>query len=476
MKYNPADVQSIACYAKHLVGKTFLNVLQNAVLSEEAYNECVLKYGNPKRKGGLGNFLEEIYFGYKANSDSRADFHEAGVELKVSPYEITKKNEYKVGERLVLTMIDYNNPAEPDIFKSHLWEKVHQILLVYYLRDRAVDSNLEYRIDYTSLFTPSTTDLKVIEQDYHIIISKIMAGRAHDLSESDTVYLAACTKGATALKSTVSQYYNADVLARKRAFSFKPSYMNAVLKNIITQFKEESIITSEEQLVETTFEKLIIDKLQAYHGKSDRELCNLFHRDYNNNKAQWIDLAYRMLGIKSNKAAEFTKANIVVKSIRLEEDETMNENISFPAFKFKQLIEEEWEDSTVYTYFEETKFLFVIYKQQGDSYIFSHAKFWNMPMADLESDVRRCWEQTVAKIKDGISFRRSGQRIFNDLPSAKENHIMHVRPHATKSAYRLHDGTEIGNISRDANELPDGQWMTNQCFWLNNSYILAQLF
>lgn len=476
VRYDRTDAKSIEGYAKQLIGKTFLDVLNDAELSQELYSACIEKYGNPNRKGGLGNFLEEIYFGYKANSDSRADFHETGVELKVSPYEIRKNKEYRVGERLVLTMIDYNNPVEADIFKAHLWEKVQQLLLIYYLRDRAVENNLEYRIDYTSLFSPSDADLKIIKQDYQVIISKIMAGNAHDLSESDTIYLAACTKGSTALKSTVSQYYNASVLAKKRAFSFKPSYMNTVLKNMITQATEESIITNQEQLIEDTFEGIVIKKLQAYYGKSDKQLCDLFNRVYNNNKAQWIDLAYRMLGIKSNKAEEFTKANIVVKSIRIEEDGTMNENISFPAFNFKELIQEEWEDSSVYTYFEETKFLFVIYKKQNGKYIFSDARFWNMPMADLEGDVRLCWEQTVDKVKNGVLFRKSGSRIFNDLPSSKENRIMHIRPHAQKSAYLLKDGTEIGNIERDANELPDGQWMTHQCFWLNNSYILAQLF
>lgn len=476
MRYDRTDAKSIEGYAKQLIGKTFLDVLNSAELSQELYSACIEKYGSPNRKGGLGNFLEEIYFGYKANSDSRADFHEAGVELKVSPYEIRKNKEYRVGERLVLTMIDYNNPVESDIFKSHLWEKVQQLLLIYYLRDRSVENNLEYRIDYSSLFSPSEADLKIIQQDYITIISKIIDGKAHELSESDTIYLAACTKGATALKSTVSQYYNESVLAKKRAFSFKPSYMNTVLTNMITQATEESIITNQRQLIEDTFEGIVIKKLQAYYGKSDKQLCDLFNRVYNNNKAQWIDLAYRMLGVKSSRAEEFIKANIVAKSIRIEEDGTMNENISFPTFKFKELIQEEWEESSVYTYFEETKFLFVIYKKHGDEYVFSHSKFWNMPMADLEGDVKSCWNQTVDKIKRGITFRKSGKRIFNDLPSSKDNRVMHVRPHATKRAYRLYDGTEIGNIERDADELPDGQWMTHQSFWLNNSYILNQLF
>ena len=33
-----------------------------------------------------------------------------------------------------------------------------------------------------------------------------------------------------------------------------------------------------------------------------------------------IDLAYRMLGIRSNQAEEFVKANVVVKAIRIEEN------------------------------------------------------------------------------------------------------------------------------------------------------------
>ena len=44
-------------------------------------------------------------------------------------------------------------------------------------------------------------------QDYKVISDKIKAGIAHELSESDTMYLGACTKGANAEKSTVPQYY-----------------------------------------------------------------------------------------------------------------------------------------------------------------------------------------------------------------------------------------------------------------------------
>ena len=52
-----------------------------------------------------------------------------------------------------------------------------------------------------------------------------------------------------------------------------------------------------------------------------------------------------------------------------------------------------------------------------------------------------------------------------------DNGYVHVRPHSQKSAYKLHNGYRKGDILKDANELPNGEWMTTQCFWFNNTYI-----
>ena len=48
---------------------------------------------------------------------------------------------------------------------------------------------------------------------------------------------------------------------------------------------------------------------------------------------------------------------------------------------------------------------------------------------------------------------------------------VHVRPKAQCAAYRFADGTEVGNVARDAEELPDGRYMTKQYFWIDNSYM-----
>ena len=65
---------------------------------------------------------------------------------------------------------------------------------------------------------------------------------------------------------------------------------------------------------------------------SDKELCDRFGREYNNNKAQWNDLACKILGIRDEHADEFEKANIKVKTIRVEENNVIKENMSVCGF------------------------------------------------------------------------------------------------------------------------------------------------
>jgi hypothetical protein len=341
---------------------------------------------------------------------------------------------------------------------------------------------LLYRIGFVSLFTPSSTDLVIIENDYEVISRKIRDGKAEELSESDTFYLGACTKGATAERSIVNQFYPPHSPAKKRAFCYKSSYMTFVLNEYLIKKPEsfEPVVKDASELREISFENLIKSKIDSYKGKTDEELCSIFNREYNNNKAQWSELAYRMLGIKSNKAEEFRKANIAVKIIRLEQNGTNRESISLPPFKYLDLVNETWDDSSLHDYFDETKFLFVVFRRRGHNYILKGCQLWNMPYNDLNETVQRGWNAAVDEIQKGIQFSfkntKGGIVVENSLPKKKDNSIVHVRPHANKRYFEFTDGTIIGDGTRaDANQLPDGTWMPHYSFWLNNDYILNQL-
>lgn len=476
--YDPANPKSIENYAVQLKDKTFIEVVEESGLGDKY---TALTYANKLRKGGLGNLLEEVYFGYKANPNQEADFPEAGVELKTSPYELTKKGELRAGERLVLTMISYDEPVEMDFYKSHAWEKMRLILLIYYWRNKKLESNLLYPIKFVKLFTPPEADLLIIKKDYAYIVETIKAGKAHELSEGDTMYLGACTKGANAEKSTVPQFYGNKTPARKRAFCFKNSYMTFVLNHYIAgQESDNSILRDKSLLEEQSFEEVLNGIVDKYIGMSDKELCECFGREYNNNKAQWNDLAYKILGIRDEHADEFEKANIRVKTIRVEEDDKIVESMSFPPFKFLELAEEEFEESTLHDYFDETQLFFFVWKKDRDVYRVKGCMLWHMPYDDLEVKVKKEWEQYKHIIKYGVQFTKkvdSNGKVFfrNNLPNKSDTDIIHIRPHAKRAAYRFNNGEEYGDVKRDANMLPNGEYMTTQSFWINNLYILNQI-
>lgn len=525
--YNPESAEDILRYAQWLIGKSFWDILKEdykekateshvegyAIRDEESalLNEPTAKYGDVNRRGGLGNLVEEHFFHYKANSNQEPDFPHAGLELKVTPYEerIGRGKQagtkyFVAGERLVLTMINFNErPIEMDLFKSHLWRKCNKILLVYYMRNRGVTDNLKYRISYVGIFTPNQNDKVIISQDYFSIMQKIAAGKAHEISEGDTMYLGACTKGRTAASSIVIQIEN-KIPAQKRAFCFKSSYMTTVLNDYFINAPEEydSVITDSKRLEKLGFDGYVQEQVNQYVGKSDKTLCSILGLEYNGNKAQWSNIAFAILGVKSNQAEEFKKANIVVKATRIEEDGSIRENTSFPPFKFKELALESWveldiEDdetnpfesrkstvkpSNLQSYFASTKFLFVIFKKEHGDYILKGCQLWNMPFHDLNIIVRSGWERIRDVVREGVILTKkevkNGSRkgkyiISNNFPGKQDNPIIHIRPHSQRAYYNF-DGYVDGNPAH-GNELPDGRWMTTQCFWLNNTYVKSIL-
>lgn len=202
--YDRTDPLSIERYSQELIGKTFRQIMeydeaiQVKELREDGSTYGISEVSETKRnKGNLGQIIEEKFFHYKCNNDSNPDFHEAGVELKVTPYRINRNGSLSAKERLILTMIDYFQTVNESFEESHFWNKSRLILLVYYQYVKEIKYNLDYTIGFSRLFTPPKQDVNIIRHDYYIIVSKIKDGKAHELSEGDTLYLSAAPKAAT---------------------------------------------------------------------------------------------------------------------------------------------------------------------------------------------------------------------------------------------------------------------------------------
>ena len=427
-------------------------------------------------KGGFGTLFEESWFGYSANSESEPDFPEAKVELKVTPYIYNKKGEIRAKERLVCNIINYMEEYDKTFKTSSFWHKCETLLLMSYEHKKDIPKG-DFKIDKAVLFSFPMEDLVIIERDWDIIMKKVRDGQAHLISEGDTMYLAACTKGANA--SSVRKQPFSDVMAKQRAYSLKSSYMTQILNQyIFGTATNERIITDWKQLQKHSFEDIIVDKLRPYFGNTQEQLKKMFDLEDCNAKNINEVLLAKMLGIKGKIAYtdEFQKACIVPKTIRVQRNGKIKESMSFPTFDFIKLSKEtEWEESELYYYIAPTKFLFVIFHENDNGeYVFERIKFWNIPNDDLD-EVQRVWERTVKTIREGVKLEFAPKGVKNNLPNKSESRVAHVRPHTKLSAYKFMDGTIIGDINKFAKPLPDGQWMTKQCFWLNNTYIEEQI-
>lgn len=476
------DPASIEYYAVRLEGMTFRDVLDLGITPKDAVQK---DFATRSFKGGMGNLIEERYFGYKSNSDDRPDFPDAGVELKTTCFNTLKNGTKSAGERLVLTMIPYNRAVSTDYEQSHLKSKLDNILLIYYERDRSIEK-LDQHIERAVMVHLFEKDMRVIREDYRKITTLIQEGRAHELSEGMTDYLGACTKGATEKTMWALQFYaytdpvthtSKRLKAKKRAFSLKRSFMDYVLHNYVLNAPhlEESIVPDDASAPD--FETYTVHLLEQYIGKSDREIADILNIPYNGKKAQWTTLVYRMLGIKNNRAEEFIKAGITVRVVRVAANGSIKESMSFSPFKIKELLQEDWDTSTFRNALDSSRFLFVYFRADENGILrLSGLKYWSMPASDIDGAAKACWTQTVKTLKKGLVFKckhsANGKlTVENNLPKASENLIAHVRPHASQAAYLFGDGTSIGDLERNSDELPDGRRITKQSFWLNSSYL-----
>ena len=446
---------------------------------------------NPNSKGNIGHVMEQGFFGYDINSNQAPDFENLGVELKVTGYKwVRNGKQVSAKERLVITMIDFFKDINIDFFDSHLYNKISNMLLVLYEYEN--DKNPYeflltnyYMYEYENI---PEKDKMIIENDWKTIIDKISAGKAHELSEGDTFYLGACPKGAN--KNSVTSQPNSDILAMKRAFSLKTTYMTELFRTQIFNEVEskESFIKSINDLKSRTFEEIIYDTFKPYVGKTLSEIDSRLGKPIKRegNKQYIRSYASRMMSVQQeymDSLEEFDKANIQIKTIRLTKKGNLKESMSFPAFDFVEVANEEWETSELREMFSSTKFLFIVFKEVDDAnreYEFLGVKLWNMPVSDIENQIKVVWEKTNSILNGELVLNIEKNKVMNNFTNISDDLIAHVRPHAKDRSVTnpLPDSTKIiiesNDKSVDLNYL-EGNRFTRQCFWLNANYVLSIL-
>ena len=212
------------------------------------------------------------------------------------------------------------------------------------------------------LFEIPKDDAQQIKRDWEFIRQRVLDGKAHELSEGDTFYLAACRKGSGGEDEALRKQPFSDQKAKARAFSFKQSYVNKLIDG---QIENQPVLGIKQS---ATFEEVTKSKFAPLMGKTveDLSLTLNFHRKSSNHKGFLKDLVNRILVNDEQLPLELEKAGIEIKTIRLTKNGSPREAMSFPGFKYLEMVEEKCEDSSFFDKLEH-KFLFVIFQEDENN-------------------------------------------------------------------------------------------------------------
>lgn len=454
---------------------------------------------NLSSKNSMGDIFES-WFGKEKDSSSSADLPEAGVELKTTPYKKLKNGQISAKERLVLNIINYNNIINEDFFNSHFLSKNKKIELAFYEHNPNVPREC-WSFNEVILYEmeKNPVDLNIIKQDWEKITEYVKKGKAHELSESLTNYLSACTKGAN--RNSVRSQPCSNILAKQRAYSLKSSYMTSLLRKYIFGDEEIDSIIKDNFDTNDSFdlETIIHKKFKPYIGMSINELAQKFNINTHSYQTNYL-IAAAILNISGKitrtepfpRVDEFEKASIKIKTVRFNNHNDNKESMSFPEFKFKELVLENWQndDGTPgcdwHNFLLETRFLFFVTKlDDNNNEIFKGIKFFSIPISDIEGPIKYVWENTKQKLLSGVRLtaKKYGDkiRIENNFIKKSDGLIIHVRPHASRSDYSENgpNANELPSpaewVNKPNDEKYSDNWMTKQSFWLNNDYIKKQV-
>ena len=443
MKFNTKE--ELLEYTENIKGKTFREIDSENLLD---------KSKSSKNKGVLGQIVENGFYKYPLNNSSKADFEELGVELKVSGYIENKNGTLRAKERMVLSKIDYNEIINETFESSHLLGKCKEMLIIWYHYLPKTDIG-DFKITDYQIYD-MTKDEEIFKNDFELIKQKVLDGKAHELSEGDTSYLGACTKGATS-KDRTSQPFS-EIQSKPRAYSLKNAYMTGILRelkenppkiiniessNVIDKNKVELSLDNyiktnvNQEIPQKTKEKTVIDyvynRLEPYFGKTQLEILEkVTGKTYTEKIPKNINkmISDKLIG-KDNELHEkdelFRKTSFIIKNIPIRN----NKAVERMAFKTLQIsdFEDDWEDSYWKNYFEETTLIVICYEAENSKIKNGYRRLKYVKQMSFSDEDLESFEKTYNMVKSAIENRDIS---LLPTPNSFDGQLLEIAPKGKK--------------------------------------------
>lgn len=424
-----------------------------SAVGQAAYNDAPTAAG----KTGVGH-LVEFYMGRRPNPRAEPDIAELGVEIKILPIK-RKGASFAVKEPTSLTMIDYRTLINEAWAAAPVQHKLNRILWFPYdhhLTDKRLSS---FRKPF--LWSPDAGDAATFEQDYEGVRDFVQQGRAHELSESLSLVLAARRKGS---RGQMAPQPKSPIPAKSRAWALKVGYTGQVFTKHVLRAETVSLVESLRD-VRTLYDVMpyVEGKLRTYEGKTLEAIAKATGAKVVGGKSGPAAFVRSLLGITGRGSIdEFEKLGIRVHTLTVNRATgKLWEAVSFPAMNLREFVEEEWEDAELRQHLDNILFipLFGETKQDRMKRKLGRAFFWQ-PDAQTWDRIETEWAMYRKEVREGRAAYAAGAgRRRSGLTPASETECIHVRPHGQDS-----DDTDID---------PKGNVVTKQSFWLNKNFVEA---
>ncbi len=491
----------------------------NKTLKEvDKSNQFDRTINSPKITGIAGDIIEQSVFGYERDSNQECDMiiDDCPAELKTTGLKIPKKdfkkvqnlsrkerNKYLVAkEPISITQVTLNPNIETDFYSSHFWTKTQHILFVFYeyLSYTTVPAR-EYAnfpiVGYCwNLF--SDTERRQLQNDWEVVRDYLIPfyqkhNNIDDCLKELEYFTGKIRKNlllidlAPTLKIKSSS--NGSNTYQWPRYRLKQTFVNTIIKGYFNNCRQEVSLpkaSSFNSFLE--LERQCSELTKKYKGKSFSELKQILDIDseitQKNFGAICVLKMFNANTTNEKNIRDFNSSGIILKTIKINNKGKRTEDMKLEAVDFNELTDSEsiFENSTLYTYFNEHSFLFAIFREDSstapENIQFEGFKRFSFNDEFINSHVKKTWNDTRKLIlEERLRFEYEYIDKEKKIKRKNKSGSYQGAPNFPKSKdYTIFlRGCAPNSSEKYQTEEVNGIKMIPQYFWINMNDLLQYI-